>query len=288
MSDPTGVWGRPQVANWWLFQIGLRKSGGKGAKVICVDLVISVTYSETIWYFLRLLHFCCWETTGKSSGHPVVDLSPLIIQMLLKTFFFMNRIVTDILNFIGNHSTVKRRYAAEYMSSNVEPVIYAMPEKEEIVEKASKLSNARVCLDLSLRKPRLLWCKSRKWYLNFFPQPYSQSLNYIIGKVGVHKKDARFFVCPLDELLYEICLSSKFGKEAGGATSKQVAHIQLQKDTRYIWMDGLKCEFHSALPEGRDVTNEQCARALSMTHAFRFLAVGCIAHQGKLCCTFNL
>ena len=123
---------------------------------------------------------------------------------------------------------------------------------------------------------------------NFFPQPYSQSLNYIIGKVGVHKKDARFFVCPLDELLYEICLSSKFGKEAGGATSKQVAHIQLQKDTRYIWMDGLKCEFHSALPEGRDVTNEQCARALSMTHAFRFLAVGCIAHQGKLCCMFNL
>lgn len=152
----------------------------------------------------------------------------------------VQRIVTDILNFIGNHSTVKRRYAAEYMSSNVEPVIYAMPEKEEIVEK---------------------------------------SLNYIIGKVGVHKKDARFFVCPLDELLYEICLSSKFGKEAGGATSKQVAHIQLQKDTRYIWMDGLKCEFHSALPEGRDVTNEQCARALSMTHAFRFLAVGCIAHQ---------
>ena len=53
-------------------------------------------------------------------------------------------------------------------------------------------------------------------------------------------------------------------------------------------MDGLKCEFHSALPEGRDVTNEQCARALSMTHAFRFLAVGCIAHQGKLCCMFNL
>merc|ERR1711884_736396 len=117
----------------------------------------------------------------------------------------VQRIVTDILNFIGNHSTVKRRYAAEYMSSNVEPVIYAMP-----------------------------------------------------------------------------------GKEAGGATSKQVAHIQLQKDTRYIWMDGLKCEFHSALPEGRDVTNEQCARALSMTHAFRFLAVGCIAHQGKLCCMFNL
>ena len=72
--------------------------------------------------------------------HPVVDLSPLIIQMLLKTFFFMNRIVTDILNFIGNHSTVKRRYAAEYMSSNVEPVIYAMPEKEEIVEKASNSS----------------------------------------------------------------------------------------------------------------------------------------------------
>ena len=76
--------------------------------------------------------------------------------MFLKTFFFINRIVTDILNFIGNHSTVKRRYAAEYMSSNVEPVIYAMPEKEEIVEKASKLSNARVCLDWSLRKPWLL------------------------------------------------------------------------------------------------------------------------------------
>ena len=53
-------------------------------------------------------------------------------------------------------------------------------------------------------------------------------------------------------------------------------------------MDGLKCEFHSELPEGRDVTNEQCARALSMTHAFRFLAVGCIAHQGKLCHMFNL
>ena len=194
----------------------------------------------------------------------------------------MNRIVTDILNFIGNHSTVKRRYAAEYMSSNVEPVIYAMPEKEEIVEKASNSSMS--CLVHYVNHG----CFDAQEGSDIFPQPYSQSLNYIIGKVGVHKKDARFFVCPLDELLYEICLSSKFGKEAGGATSKQVAHIQLQKDTRYIWMDGLKCEFHSALPEGRDVTNEQCARALSMTHAFRFLAVGCIAHQGKLCCMFNL
>ena len=52
----------------------------------------------------------------------------------------MNRIVNEILEFIGYNSSVKRRYAAEYaMSSSVEPVIYAMPEKEEIVEKASTL-----------------------------------------------------------------------------------------------------------------------------------------------------
>ena len=50
----------------------------------------------------------------------------------------MNRIVNEILEFIGYNSTVKRRYAAEYaLSSSVEPFIYAMPEKEEIVEKAS-------------------------------------------------------------------------------------------------------------------------------------------------------
>ena len=152
--------------------------------------------------------------------------------------------------------------------------------------KSSRRQVTRVCLALVTTLTMVALMQGME--VIFFPQPHSQSLNYIIGKVGVHKKDARFFVCPLDELLYEICLSSKFGKEAGGATSKQVAHIQLQKDTRYIWMDGLKCEFHSALPEGRDVTNEQCARALSMTHAFRFLAVGCIAHQGKLCCMFNL
>ena len=48
--------------------------------------------------------------------------------------------MTEILEFIGYSSTVKRRYAAEYaMSSSVEPVIYAMPEKEEIVEKASQV-----------------------------------------------------------------------------------------------------------------------------------------------------
>ena len=99
-----------------------------------------------------------------------------------------------------------------------------------------------------------------------------------MSEVGVHRKDARLYVCPLDELLYEICLSSKFGKEAGAST-KQVAHIQLQKDTSYIWMDGLKCSFHSTLPDDIDVTNEQCARALSMTHAFRFLAVACVAHD---------
>lgn len=153
------------------------------------------------------------------------------------------RIVTEILEFIGYSSTVKRRYAAEYaMSSSVEPVIYAMPEKEEIVEK---------------------------------------SLHYIMSKVGVHKKDARFFVCPLDELLYEICLSSKFVKEAGAIT-KQVAHIQLQKNTNYLWMDGLKCPFHSSLPDDSDVTNEHCARALSRTHAFRFLAVACVAHDVQM------
>lgn len=155
----------------------------------------------------------------------------------------VRRIVTEILGFIGFNSTVKRRYAAEYaMSSGVEPVIYAMPEKEEIVEK---------------------------------------SLHYMMSQVGVHKKDARFFVCPLDELLYEICLSSKFGK-AAGTSSKQVAHILLQKDTSYIWMDGMKCSFHSSLPDDSDITNEYCARALSMTHAFRFLAVACVAHDVEM------
>ena len=62
--------------------------------------------------------------------------------MLFKTgaHLYMNRIVNEILEFIGYNSSVKRRYAAEYaMSSSVEPVIYAMPEKEEIVEKASTL-----------------------------------------------------------------------------------------------------------------------------------------------------
>ena len=102
-----------------------------------------------------------------------------------------------------------------------------------------------------------------------------------MNKVGVHKKDARIIVCPLDELLYEICLSSKFGKEAGAST-KQVAHIQLQKDMSYIWMDGLKCAFHSSLPDDEDVTNEHCARPLSRTHAFRFLAVACVAHDVEM------
>ena len=55
-------------------------------------------------------------------------------------YFYVDRIVTEILEFIGHTCTLKRRYAAEYaMSSSVEPVIYAMPEKEEMVEKASKL-----------------------------------------------------------------------------------------------------------------------------------------------------
>ena len=136
-------------------------------------------------------------------------------------------IVYEILQFIGCNSRQD------------EPIIYAMPEKEDIVEKA---------------------------------------LHYIMNKVGVTKKEASFIVCPLDALLLEICLNSKYGKEAS-ANTIQVAHIQLQKNTSYLWMEGLKCHFHSTLPEDEDVTNEHCARALSRTHAFRFLAVACVAHD---------
>ena len=138
---------------------------------------------------------------------------------------------------------------------------------------------------LTIKPDKLPMRRGKKRLISFInlscPTSYSQSLHYIMSKVGVHKKDARLFVCPLDELLHEICLSSKSGKEAG-ATTKQVAHIQLQKDTSYIWMDGLKCAFHSSLPDDRDVTNEHCARALSMTHAFRFLAVACVAHDVEM------
>lgn len=130
----------------------------------------------------------------------------------------------------------------EFISCNPsqdEPMIYTMPEKEDTVEKA---------------------------------------LHYIMDKVGIHKKEASFVVCPLDALLLEICISSKYGKEAS-ANTIQVANLQLHKNCAYLWMDGLKCKFHSTLPEDEDITNEHCARALSRTHAFRFLAVACVAHD---------
>jgi len=139
----------------------------------------------------------------------------------------VKRIVHEILEFMGCNS------------SQDEAIIYAMREKEDIVDKA---------------------------------------LHYIMNKVGVLKKEASFVVCPLDALLLEICLSSKYGKEAS-ANTIEVANIQLHKNCNYLWMDGLKCTFHSTLPEDQDVTNEHCARALTRSHAFRFLAVACVAHD---------